>query len=561
MRAPILLRLAAAVATLCPPPVLAAQQPAPPIAVSPATIPVTVTVANGPLVGRNANGVRVFKNIPYAAPPVGDRRWRAPQPVANWSAPRDAGEFGPICWQTDRLTKVYGGTLEPTSEDCLSLNIWTAADLGRAGDRPVRRPVMVWIHGGSFTHGSGRSAIYDGTQFATAGIVLVTINYRLGGFGFFSHPALSAESPTRTSGNQGLQDQAAALRWVRDNITAFGGDPNNVTIFGESAGAFSVADLLASPVARGLFHKAILQSGSSLRQLPPLRGANDSARSAERSGVAIARASGVDAAAAAGDEGLRRLRALPPDSLLALHAAQPGAPTDIVDGAFLTEPPGVTIARGRHARVPILIGTNADEATILVRPVPVTTAEQFEALVRRLYGPQAEPLLALYPTTGTDGARRAYRQLWTDDVFAAPARETARAFARSGQRVYRYYYTRVADGMTGLALGAFHASEIPFVFGITQQASPLWGKTSSDATLALAMNGYWARFAATGDPNGAGAPVWPVYSERDDTHMEFGATIAAGAGLRAKEFDVLSQVIAARVGVWEKGVTAAGGMR
>ena len=559
MHLPVLLRLAAAAACSFPLAAVAAQQPAP--AVAAVGTPVTVTIGNGALVGRELNGLRSYRNVPYAAPPVGDLRWRPPQPVANWATPRDASAFGPICWQTDRLTKIYGGTLEPTSEDCLSLNIWTAAGPPRSGERPLLRPVMVWVHGGSFTHGSGRSVVYDGTRFARSGIVVVTINYRLNGFGFFAHPALSAESPTHTSGNQGLLDQVAALRWVQANIAHFGGDPNNVTLFGESAGAYSVADQLASPLARGLFQKAILESGSAFRTLPPLRATGDSARSGEQFGVAVARATGVDASVAADAEGLRRLRALPADSLLKIFAADAGAPTDIVDGAYLTEQPGVTFARGRHAPVPIMIGSNADEATVLVRQVPVTTPEQFEALVRRVYGANAEQLLALYSSAGTDGARRAYRQLWTDDVFGAPARETARVFARSGQKAYRYYYTRVADGMTGLALGAFHASEIPFVFGITQMASPLWGKTANDSTLAVAMNGYWARFASTGDPNGAGAPEWPVYTERNESYMEFGATIAAGTNVRAREFDVLSQVIAARVGVWEKGVRAAGGLR
>ncbi|MBI2795629.1 MAG: carboxylesterase family protein [Gemmatimonadetes bacterium] len=541
-------RAAVAAALLLPIAAHAAQQqpaapPAPSAAPAPGA-PVAVTIAGGPLAGRERYGVRVFRGIPYAQPPVGDLRWRAPQPVAAWTTPRDASEFGPVCPQTDAVARAYGATLEPTSEDCLTLNVWTAATSPRE-----RRPVMVWIHGGSLTHGSGRVLIYDGTRFARGGVVLVTINYRLGALGFLAHPALSAESPQGISGNYAFLDQVAALRWVRENIAAFGGDPDNVTIFGESAGAYSVGYHLASPLSRGLFHKAILQSGSPFREVVPLRSASDSARSAERVGTEFAKRVG----APPGAEGVRALRSMPADSIITLTAtAQMGTFPETVDGWFLTEPPAVAVARGRLAPVPIMIGSNADEATILVRQVPVTTPEQFEALMRRTYPARADQLLALYPTAGPDGARRAYRQAWTDDVFGVTARETARSFTRAGQRVYRYYYTRVADGMTGLALGAFHASEIPFVFGVTRMSSPVWGRTAFDSTLGVAMNGYWTRFAATGDPNGVGAVPWPAFTVADDGYLEFGATIAAGRGLRAAQFDLLSSILGDRVALWER---------
>ena len=510
---------------------------------------VHVAVAEGTLAGRDSAGVRAFKGVPYAAPPVGALRWRPTQPAEHWAGARDAGAYGPMCPQTDRLVRSYGGTMEPTSEDCLTLNVWTAAR-----DSAAKRPVMVWIHGGSFTHGSGRTAIYDGTRLALEGAVVVTFNYRLGPLGFLAHPALSAESPQHASGNYAFYDQVAVLQWVRRNIAAFGGDADRVTIFGESAGAFSVGFHLASPMSRGLFHRAIMESGSGLRDVTPLRAPSDSARSAERSGIAFGRLLGVDG----GADAAARLRAISADSIVRMSAdVRAEGLGETVDGVFLTEQPMVSFARGRYARVPVIVGTNANESTILVRQLPVSTPDQFEALVQKTYGRAAPALLPLYPTDGATGTVRAYRDLWTDAVFAAPARATARTLSAAGVPAWRYYYTRVGGGMTGLAIGAFHASEIPFVFGALAVKSPLWGTTAYDSTLSDAMRGYWIQFAATGDPNGGPRPEWPRYDASTDGAMEFGPVVHASQGLRRAQFDVLEEVLRVRAEQHERAAQAA----
>ena len=506
-----------------------------------------VTTSAGALDGRDSAGVAYWRNIPFAAPPIGPLRWRPPQPVAPWAAPRDAAAFGAMCVQTDALVKLFGGQMEPVSEDCLTLNVWSA------GDRVRRRPVMVWIHGGAFTHGSGRTSLYDGTRLAQQGVVVVTINYRVGIFGFLAHPALSAESPTRSSGMYGLLDQAAALRWVQREIAAFGGDPDNVTIFGESAGAFSVGYHLVSPGSRGLFHRAILQSGSPYLFPLPLRGP-DSLVTAEQLGAKFAERAGVPSAA----DAAARLRALPADSLLALFGN--GSVTETIDGNFLLEPPAASLAAGRVARVPVIIGSNADESTILARNLKLSTEAQLDSAVKASYPSAfAERLRTLYPAEGPAGAVKAYRLLWTDDVFTAKARESARALHRAGVPVYRYYYTRVAGGMTGLALGAFHASEIPFVFGASGVSSPVWGVTSYDSTLATTMSLAWSRFAITGDPNGPGLSPWPRFTTAGDETFEFGAHIGAIAGPRGPQLDLLGEVLAFRARTAERLSIRAGG--
>lgn len=419
---------------------------------------------------------------------------------------------------------------------------------------------MVWIHGGGFTHGSGRATIYDGTRLAQLGAVVVTINYRLGVFGFLAHPALSAESRTKGSGAYGFLDQVAALHWVQKEIAAFGGDPDNVTIFGESAGAFSVGYHLVSPLSRGLFHRAIMESGSTYRFTLPVSGP-DSMRTGERSGLAIAAKAGVTSR---GADAADALRALPADTLLARvgNLGLEDLP-EVVDGEFLVEPPTASLLAGRVAKVPVIIGSNADESTVLVRNLKVRTATDLDSAIRRSYpAPFAERALAAYPPPeGTVGPVRAYRLLWTDDVFTATARETARALSKAGVPVYRYYYTRVANGTTGLALGAFHASEIPFVFGVRGMTSPLWGTTAYDTTLTVAMSGAWARFAARGDPNGEGLAVWPRFTVAGDEAMEFGAHVGAIPGPRPSQLDLLGEILAHRARTAERATLRAGGGR
>ena len=515
---------------------------------------VRVTTSLGTLDGRDSADVVHWLGIPFAAPPVGRLRWKAPVRPARWNGVRDASAFGPACVQTDRLAKMYGGAMDPISEDCLTLNVWSASSKG------AKKPVMVWIHGGGFTHGSGRASIYDGTRLAQKGAVVVTLNYRLGVFGFLAHPALSAESRTRGSGAYGFLDQVAALQWVKREIAAFGGDPDNVTIFGESAGAFSVGYHLVSPLSRGLFHRAIMESGSPYRFVAPVSGP-DSVRTGERAGLRLAAKAGVTGR---GADAALALRAMPAESLLA-RVADAGIEDipEVVDGEFLVEPPTTSLLEGRVAKVPVIIGSNADESTVLVRTLKVKTAADLDSAIRASYpGPFAERALAAYPpAAGTVGPVKAYRLLWTDDVFTATARETARALTRAGAPVYRYYYTRVAGGMTGLALGAFHASEIPFVFGVRGMTSPLWGATPFDSTLADAMSGAWTRFAAAGDPNAPGLASWPRFSVSGDEAFEFGANIGAIAGPRASQLDLLGEILAFRARTSERATLRAGSGR
>jgi len=457
--------------------------------------------------------------VPYAAPPVGNLRWKPPQPRAAWSGVRACAEFGPSSWQPTAFPEVP--EVPPPanmSEDCLYLNVWTPA---------VRRsdalPVMVWIHGGALIGGSGSEAVYDGVSLARRGVVLVTINYRLGLLGFLAHAGLSAESPQNVSGNYGLLDQRAAIAWVGRNIAAFGGDPNRITIFGESAGGASVTCHMVSPLSAGLFHRAISQSGVTL-ECPPLRGGSTSMeaqgqRAAERLGVAGA----ADVAAA--------LRARTPQQIL---AAQPafdltGAGDSIspnVDGWFLPALPGHMFDAGLQHDVPFMAGTTADEGTMFAPLTGVWTVEQYEALAASIFGAWADEALAMYPANYWWQVQPALARVITDAGFVMRARFVARAHEQKASNAYLYHFTRVPPAIGWLGLGATHASEIPYVFG---NMLPLSGPI--DYAVSEAMGAAWVRFAATGNPNPAGTTEWPVYTAAADPHREFGDVIRTGADL------------------------------
>ncbi len=453
-----------------------------------------VTVADGT--------IRVFNGIPYAAPPVGELRWRAPQPPQAWEGVRDASTPGPACLQG----AVYPDISFPKeSEDCLTLNIHAPA----GGER---RPVMVWIHGGGFTAGGGPEPRHDGLAFARRGIVLVTINYRLGVFGFFAHPELTRESGTGSSGNYGLLDQVAALRWVKDNIASFGGDPGNVTIFGESAGSFSVSALVASPLAKGLFHKAIGQSGaffSTTLGLVPL---------------ATAEKAGDTFVAAAGAGSLAALRAMPGGLLMetARKARFRGGP--ILDGVFLPSDVHAIYAAGAQSHVPLLAGWNADEirAAITLRPVK-PTAQSFADDVRKRFGEHAAAVLAAYPAATDADAIESAAALGNDSFIGYSTWKWIEMhLATGGSPVYRYSFDRkipVPDGhkvngvpATARDIGARHAGEIEYVFGSQKRSLPTVPWEPADLALSETMTSYWANFARTGDPNGPGLPPWPRYT-------------------------------------------------
>lgn len=515
------------------------------------SMPSRVRIDAGALEGTvDSTGVLVFRGIPYAAAPVGALRWRAPHPVSPWHGVRPASTYGASCPQPGDSTE-WG----PTSEDCLTLNVYTATLPVRNGRRSHARPVMVWIHGGGYFTGSARG--YDGQVLARKGAVVVTLNYRLGALGYLAHPALIAESPSTRAGNYGLLDQIAALQWVKRNISRFGGDPARVTIFGESAGAFSVGALLASPNATGYFHRAILQSGTGLGFgiLTPA-----AARDYAQAGAKALGILGEDAAAA------RALRSVATERLMEIYSPAPSVtlpyatwsgPVAGGEGLPLTLDGAITT--GRWNRVPIIVGSNAGEGVIFQPIDAARTPEAFRALLNGAeYGDPTGSLARAYPmTTHPDSAELAHlaQRVTGDRAFGAPARALARLAARRGAPAYLYYFARVTHDSAGRQEDALHTAEIPFSFGMLSEVwSPFaglrQGPAPNDGTLADAMSDYWVAFAASGDPNGAPArgkwPRWPPHNAHGDTYLEFGAVIAAKRGLRKAQYDAFDALARAR---------------
>jgi len=448
--------------------------------------------------------VRAFKGIPYAAPPVGELRWQAPQPAAKWKGVRDAKEFGAHCIQTSGYPDmVFHDSGE--SEDCLTLNVWTPA-------KAQGLPVMVWIYGGGFSSGGTSEARQDGQYLAHRGVVVVSMNYRLGIFGFFAHPELTAESPNHASGNYGLMDQTAALRWVKENIAAFGGDPDNVTIFGESAGSISVSMQMASPLAQGLFQKAIGESGGAFLAGRPTMPDREAA---EKRDVAFAERS-------FGTSKLADLRKLSADELVKAAKAKGGSPVAFwpdVDGYFLPEPVQAIYAAGKQAHVPLLAGWNKDEArgaVILAKVKP--TAESFKAEAEKMFGETADEFLKVYPAATDAEAVESAGDLAGDRfIVYSTWRWLESQVETGGSPVYRY---RLDLGSPGdkfhpKVIGAFHSDDIEYVFGtLDSRQQAVW--RPEDRALSDQMQQYWTNFAKTGDPNGTGLPKWPAYNSSDD---------------------------------------------
>lgn len=472
----------------------------------------TVLIDSGVLegvAGRHAE-VAVFKGIPYASPPVGELRWRPPQPPAAWEGVRKADRFGPICPQfipaagTFYHEEFYLEEQEQ-SEDCLYLNVWsTAADGGK------RSPVMVWFHGGGLVEGSGSLPSFDGEALALQGTVIVTVNYRLSVLGFLAHPELTAESEHGSSGNYGMLDQTEALRWVQRNISAFGGDPGNVTIFGQSAGCFSVYSKLASPLAKGLFHKAICQSIF----LGPL----GKLQEAEAHGVRFLEARGAASIAELRSQSFEELM-----SNAELYSGALGLLPVTVDGWVHEEDPFYMLLEGRHHDVPLILGATSEEMTTLA--TFDVTLEAYEAMARRQFHEEAERFLSLYPASSNTEATRAYRD-FVGDKFLASKVIWARARQQAGQaNSYLYYFTRRPPGRDEAFYGAFHSADLYYVFHTLGSTDRPW--EVCDERLADAMSGYWAGFAATGVPQAAGQPAWPAYDEQDERVMGLGDKIAA----------------------------------
>jgi para-nitrobenzyl esterase len=493
-------------------------------------------LVSGERVGADAS-IRAYKGIPFAAPPVGKLRWQPPQPPASWEGVRQCRSFSPICPQPAYPAgSVYAMAPQPQSEDCLYLNVWTGAQ--RADEK---RPVMVWIHGGALTRGSASIPAYDGEALARKGVVLVTSNYRLGPLGYLSHPALTRESPHGASGNYGVLDQIAALEWVKRNIAAFGGDPNRVTIFGESAGSWSVCALVASPLARGLFHRAIGQSGGCFGPMPWLKEDRGELPAAEKRGERLAAELGCDTAT----DVLAAMRAKPVEDVLAAagKSAARARTHACVDGWVFPEEIANIYAAGRQAPVPVLVGSNADEGTSLASNVPASV-DAFLAASKSKYAELADRFLKVYPVTSESDVRDAFLHSMRDEWFTWEMRTWARMTAKAGGKAYVYYFTRVPPRPDREKLGAYHAAEILYVFGNLHKSQ--WDLEDADRALSAAISDCWTRFAATGDPNGGALPAWAAYGEPAQPHLEFGDTIRPGQQLLKAECDFYDEYMQAR---------------
>ena len=484
-----------------------------------------VDVTGGAVRGYLAAPGAVFKAIPFASPPVGALRWREPQPVKPWRGARDATRYSAACVQNPIGTGVFlaplahrYGVSYPTphwdlSEDCLYLNVWTPT-------WPVNesRAVMLWMHGGSNRIGSGNEPGYDGAELAKRGVVVVTVNYRLGPLGFFAHPELTRESPHRSSGNYGLLDQIAALQWVRDNIAKFGGDPAHVTIFGESAGSIDAGMLMCSPLAGGLFARAIMESGPVLG----LAYAH-SLRQAEQFGERVATLAGDSS----GDFSIQRLRGLPPQAILAAAveaAKQEPNPEFVVDGWVLSRTPQEVFATGTEQPASLIIGNNGREASVFRGPsaVPLAADQGPRKTLRISYGSLAPVAMAAYAMDAHTGRTAAADEWLNDALMTCPSAAMATLNAAAGHPSFLYQFRRSISGKGESDLGSFHSLELPYVFGALRHPAWNWLTFANlDEALASTIQSYWTNFAKTGDPNGSGLPQWRPYTSASDEYMEF----------------------------------------
>lgn len=509
-----------------------------PCTVGSSTDPLVARTSRGLLRGKIAGDTVAFLGIPYAAPPTGSRRFRPPAAAACWDGVRPATDYGPACPQQDFLSGKPIG-----QEDCLSLNVW-APRSRPTGSTPL--PVLFFIHGGANILGASNQQIlgnlYDGQDLAEKqGAVVVTVNYRIGALGFLAHPALTKESPKGSSGNYALLDQIAALTWVKENIAAFNGDPSRVLLFGESAGAFATCALIASPLAKGLFSAALMQSGAC---------AAPSLKERERRGQEIAKTLGCESAA----DVAACLRQSSIENLVATHGSISiplGMPVDLdrvwdlnygaaVDGYVLPDAPSRMIKAGRHNHVPLALGTNANEMELFLQSGTPATCADYERMVRTAFVASASEVLRLYPCGLFP--RYAMVDVLTDLFFTCPARRVARAAAASQtEPVYRYYFTHAGPGALSL-LRAAHAMELPFVFHSFLQIGVI--PNLAEEALSRGMQGYWARLAATGDPNRGGQPYWERYAPGRDNVLVFDSLISSRAPIRSEQcrlWDSLTQ--------------------
>ena len=471
-----------------------------------------VKVESGMLHGVSDAGVVSYKGIPYAAPPTGNLRWKAPQPAAHWSGVRSADQYGHDCMQLPFPSDAAPLGTKP-DEDCLVLNVWAPAEPASS-----KLPVMVWIYGGGYVNGGSSPAVYDGSQFAKQGVVFVSFNYRVGRFGFFAHPALTAEAGSAPLGNYAFLDQIAALKWVQHNIAAFGGDPGKVTLFGESAGGGSVLTMMTSPLSRGLFQQAIIESGGGrdgLGGMPRLSVAANGKPSAESSGLAFAQSKGIAGSDAAALDALRKL---PADAIVdglnmaSMFQAAKTYSGPMIDGKIVIETPQSAFLAGHQMKIPVMIGANS-------RDIGFSFAKSMQEVVAP-FGANKDRALAAYNPDNSTDARVVGTRVSADLIMVEPARFIAQEVAASGQPAYHYRFSYVAASMRKEWDGAPHATEIPFVFD-TVKARYEAALDPADEAIARTTNSYWASFAKTGDPNGADRPHWSPYARQTDIVMDF----------------------------------------
>ena len=488
-----------------------------------------VTTASGSLVGNaaDASGIVSFKGIPYAAAPVGNLRWKEPQPAQKWTGARDATTFGAKCW----AAAAFGGPIstDGVSEDCLFLNIWSGAKT-----RGAKLPVMVWLHGGGFQFGTGSDDSLDGTSLAKKNVVMVTINYRLGVFGHLSRPDLDAESNGHKSGMYGIEDQIAALKWVKDNIASFGGDPANVTVFGESAGSHAIGLLMASPLATGLFQKAIGESGAFWES-----------EHGEMKPYADAQAMGTALGTQMNAPTLAQLRAVPASTLETAtnwtFATDPGLTnfSPIVDGYVLPENPYVRFLNGRQNDVPLLAGWNSDEGLAFFnRALPHTTIQSYTSAAATEFGPSnVTAFEQAYPASSIGQATQSAQALIGDQVIKYQTWGWVTQQRKTGHSAVFVYHFEQTSAYNPVAT---HATEVPYVFG---NLTPNGNVTASAQDLAVSdtMQSYWTNFARSGNPNGAGLPQWPQYTGAGSQTMRIGNVIQPGPEEGTERFQFLDK--------------------
>jgi len=487
----------------------------------------------GPVTGILDGDTLAFLGIPYAAPPIGELRWRPPTEPAAWTAPRAASSFGLACPQRPNALT---GQPVASDEDCLTLNVWTPA---RSGTAPW--PVLVYIHGGGYTTGASNDPVLGGANLAARGpAVVVTLNYRLGQLGFLAHPALTAEDPNGSSGNFGLLDMLAGLAWVRTDIAGFGGDPDNVTVVGESAGSLAVCTLAASPLAAGLFHRIIGQSGACRFVVTPL---HDGAAGALESAESLGRGFASELGCSDAPDVVACLRGKPASDVIASQIPSgfqvgPASYQPNIDGHVLPEPPWAAYRDGTANAVGYLGGVVRDEATaftLLTGTAPATEAA-YRAAVQLLVPAHVDALVGtLYPSSGYASVAAAYNALLTDIAFLCPTRAQAQQFAARGLPSYLYEFARLTALGRATGLGVYHSSDVAYVFGNFAAGSA----SELDSAISSEMMDYWTRFAATGDPNRPGNPAWPGFMIPGDGYVEIGDTTSPKVGLHASHCDTL----------------------